>query len=111
MHGEVVPDFMSIRLPTLDKLSDFKPMLDIWAARAQAWNGKPIVFAAVYAVISAIASWAFGESFLMALFGGILAFVYCAGFFWLVDRYRDDVSKPLGILLSGAAVLLILAFT
>ena len=37
-RGEVVPDFMSIRFPTLDDASDFKPMLDIWTKQAQSWT-------------------------------------------------------------------------
>ncbi|MDR1277105.1 MAG: GFA family protein [Candidatus Accumulibacter sp.] len=37
-HGEVVPDLMSIRFSTLDKQTDFKPMLDIWTSRAQHWT-------------------------------------------------------------------------
>jgi hypothetical protein len=35
--GEAVPDLMSIRFPTLDNQSWFKPMLDIWTSRAQPW--------------------------------------------------------------------------
>ena len=30
-------DFMSIRFPTLDEPSAFRPMLDIWTSSAQAW--------------------------------------------------------------------------
>ncbi|MFY2764665.1 GFA family protein [Arenimonas sp. MALMAid1274] len=36
-RGEVVPDFMSIRYPTLDDASAFKPAVDIWTSRAQPW--------------------------------------------------------------------------
>lgn len=36
-RGEVVPDFMSIRFPTLDDFSDFKPVVDIWTSSAQPW--------------------------------------------------------------------------
>ena len=36
-RGEVVPHFMSIRFPTLDDSSDFKPALDIWTSKAQPW--------------------------------------------------------------------------
>jgi hypothetical protein len=36
-RGEAAPDFMSIRFPTLDDLSDFQPMLDIWTSSAQSW--------------------------------------------------------------------------
>ncbi len=36
-HGEAVPQFMSIRFPTLDDHSWFKPMLDIWTSRSQPW--------------------------------------------------------------------------
>jgi hypothetical protein len=36
-HGEAAPEFMSIRFPTLDKLSEFRPMLDIWTSSAQPW--------------------------------------------------------------------------
>ena len=36
-RGEAVPGFMSIRFPTLDDPSWFKPMLDIWTSRSQPW--------------------------------------------------------------------------
>ena len=36
-RGEAVPDLMSIRFPTLDDQSAFKPMLDIWTSSAQQW--------------------------------------------------------------------------
>ena len=36
-RGEVVPEFMSIRFPTLDDPSKFEPMLDIWTSTAQPW--------------------------------------------------------------------------
>ena len=36
-RGEAVPEFMSIRFPTLDDQSAFQPMLDIWASSAQPW--------------------------------------------------------------------------
>ena len=36
-RGEAVPEFMSIRFPTLDNPSDFQPMLDIWTSSAQPW--------------------------------------------------------------------------
>ena len=36
-HGEAVSNFMSIRFPTLDDQSSFKPMLDIWTSRSQPW--------------------------------------------------------------------------
>jgi len=37
-RGEAIPDFMSIRFPTLDDPTAFKPMLDIFAASAQPWT-------------------------------------------------------------------------
>ncbi|WP_329742633.1 GFA family protein [Dyella sp. A6] len=36
-HGETFP-VMSIRFPTLDDPTSFKPMLDIWTSRAQPWT-------------------------------------------------------------------------
>lgn len=36
-RGEAVPQFMSIRFPTLDDHSSFKPMIDIWTSRSQSW--------------------------------------------------------------------------
>ena len=36
-RGEAVPEFMSIRFPTLDDPSGFKPMLDIWTSRSPTW--------------------------------------------------------------------------
>lgn len=36
-RGEAVPQFMSIRYPTLDDTSGFQPMLDIWTSSAQPW--------------------------------------------------------------------------
>jgi hypothetical protein len=36
-RGEVVPEFMSIRFPTLDDPSKFEPMLDIWISSVQPW--------------------------------------------------------------------------
>lgn len=36
--GETIPDFMSIRFPTLDDPGSFKPMLDIYVSRAQPWT-------------------------------------------------------------------------
>lgn len=36
-RGEVLPDFMSIRFPTLDDQSGFRPMVDIWTSSAQPW--------------------------------------------------------------------------
>ena len=36
-QGEANPQFTSIRFPTLDDASSFKPMLDIYAASAQPW--------------------------------------------------------------------------
>ncbi|MDY6902192.1 MAG: GFA family protein [Cyanobacteriota bacterium] len=36
-RGEAVREFISIRFPTLDNPSDFKPMLDIWTSSAQPW--------------------------------------------------------------------------
>jgi hypothetical protein len=35
--GEVAREFMSIRFSTLDKQSEFQPMLDIWTSSAQPW--------------------------------------------------------------------------
>lgn len=35
--SEAHPQFTSIRFPSLDDASDFKPMLDIFAAQAQPW--------------------------------------------------------------------------
>jgi hypothetical protein len=36
-QSEANPQFTSIRFPTLDDTSDFKPMLDIHTASAQQW--------------------------------------------------------------------------
>jgi hypothetical protein len=36
-RGEVVPEVMSVRFPTLDDPSAFQPMLDIWTSSAQPW--------------------------------------------------------------------------
>lgn len=36
-RGEAVPQFMSIRFPTLDEQSEFQPLLDIWTSSAQPW--------------------------------------------------------------------------
>ncbi|WP_246791780.1 GFA family protein [Burkholderia perseverans] len=36
-HGEAAQAVMSIRFPTLDDPSAFRPMLDIWTASAQPW--------------------------------------------------------------------------
>ena len=36
-QGEAHPEFMSIRFPSLDDPSAFKPMLDIWTSSAQPW--------------------------------------------------------------------------
>jgi hypothetical protein len=36
-HNEANPQFMSIRFPSLDDASAFKPMLDIYTASAQQW--------------------------------------------------------------------------
>lgn len=36
-RGEAVSEFMSIRFPTLDDSSWFRPMLDIWTSRSQSW--------------------------------------------------------------------------
>jgi hypothetical protein len=36
-RGEGVPEFMSIRFPTLDNQSEFQPTLDIWTSSAQPW--------------------------------------------------------------------------
>src|SRR5580704_7687509 len=36
-RGEVAPEVMSVRFPTLDNPSEFQPMLDIWTSRAQPW--------------------------------------------------------------------------
>jgi hypothetical protein len=36
-RGEAAPGVMSIRFPTLDNLSEFRPMLDIWTSSAQPW--------------------------------------------------------------------------
>lgn len=36
-RGEAVSGFMSIRFPTLDDASWFKPALDIWTSRSQPW--------------------------------------------------------------------------
>jgi hypothetical protein len=38
-HGEANPEFMSIRFPSLDEPSQFRPMLDIWTCSAQPWVG------------------------------------------------------------------------
>jgi hypothetical protein len=35
--SDAAPGFMSIRFPTLDDPSGFRPMLDIWTASAQPW--------------------------------------------------------------------------
>jgi hypothetical protein len=37
-RGEKVPDFMSIRFPTLDDHSGFMPAIDIWTSQAQPWT-------------------------------------------------------------------------
>lgn len=36
-RGDANPGFMSVRFPTLDDISEFQPMLDIWTASAQQW--------------------------------------------------------------------------
>jgi hypothetical protein len=36
-RGEAAPEFMSIRFPTLDSTSEFRPILDIWTCSAQPW--------------------------------------------------------------------------
>ena len=36
-RGEANPEFTSIRFPSLDDASEFKPMLDIWTSSAQPW--------------------------------------------------------------------------
>lgn len=36
-RGDAVPEFMSIRFPTLDDQSGFQPLLDIWTSSAQPW--------------------------------------------------------------------------
>ena len=36
-RSEAAPEVMSIRFPTLDNLSAFQPMLDIWTSSAQPW--------------------------------------------------------------------------
>jgi hypothetical protein len=36
-RGEAVPEFLSIRFPTLDDHSTFEPMLDIWTSSAPPW--------------------------------------------------------------------------
>lgn len=36
-QGEAHPEFMSVRYPSLDDPSEFRPMLDIWTASAQSW--------------------------------------------------------------------------
>jgi hypothetical protein len=37
-RGEANPQFTSIRFPSLDDSSGFRPMLDIWTSRAQPWT-------------------------------------------------------------------------
>jgi hypothetical protein len=37
-RGEAAPGVMSIRFTTLDKPSEFQPMLDIWTSSAQPWT-------------------------------------------------------------------------
>ncbi len=36
-RSEASPGFMSIRFPSLDHPSEFRPMLDIWTSSAQQW--------------------------------------------------------------------------
>lgn len=36
-QGEVVPQFVSIRFPTLDDQGGFRPMVDIWTSSAPPW--------------------------------------------------------------------------
>ena len=36
--GEVAPEYMSVRFPTLDITSEFRPSLDIWTCSAQPWT-------------------------------------------------------------------------
>lgn len=36
-RSDASAEFMSIRFPTLDTPSEFRPMLDIWTASAQSW--------------------------------------------------------------------------
>jgi hypothetical protein len=36
-RGEAAPKFMSIRFATLDSMSEFRPILDIWTCSAQPW--------------------------------------------------------------------------
>jgi hypothetical protein len=36
-RGEASREFMSIRFPTLDRPSEFRPMLDIWTSSAAPW--------------------------------------------------------------------------
>jgi hypothetical protein len=37
-RGEAIADYMSIRFPTLDDPTTFKPALDIFVSRAQPWT-------------------------------------------------------------------------
>lgn len=37
-QGEAHPEFMSIRFPSLDDSSGFRPMLDIWTSSAAPWT-------------------------------------------------------------------------
>ena len=36
--GEAAPEYMSVRFPTLDITSEFRPNLDIWTCSAQPWT-------------------------------------------------------------------------
>ena len=68
-------------------------------------NGKPVLHAAVYTVVSLVMTAFRGEFvFKAALIAGVIVFVYCSLYFWLVERFADNVFLYFVILLSGVVL-------
>jgi len=70
-------------------------------------NGNAFMYAAVFAVVNLVLS-AIGGQFVLkeALVGGVIIFLFCSVYFWLVERYADNVLLYFVILVGGALLFL-----
>lgn len=66
---------------------------------------KPIHFAGGYAITVSLSALMFGYHMDSALFTGAILFVYSAFTYMVVNRYRNALLVPIGVLIAGAGVM------
>lgn len=78
-------------------------LLVIFASLTIAY-GRPIIYAVVYAVVFAALAFGMGASYLDVLLPTVIALLFSAAHFWLIDRYSENLFLSVAILVLGALI-------